>query len=155
MKIKPTAIAVGVFIFLLLFAAFNASAEPGFRVALGRTVVNSATPWGEFGYEFPNGWELAGSVSGAGDTARGPQGEVSTVSWSRIVRPDWWLLGGRNYYRLGVAYVDGSPLIGNSNFRLGIGLEYRVFQVEYFHYSSAGIHQPNTGVDGLQLRFTY
>lgn len=155
MKIKPTMVAVAIFIALLVLAAFNASAEPGFRVALGRTVVNSSAPWGEFGYEFPSGWELAGSISGAGDTKRGPHGEVSTVSWSRIVRPDWWLLGGRNYYRLGVAYVDGSPLIGRTNFRLGIGLEFRVFQLEYFHYSSAGIHQPNTGVDGLQLRFTY
>lgn len=155
MKIKPTMAAVFIFIVLLVLAAFNASAETGYRVSLGHTVANSHTPWGEFGYEFPNGWELAGSVSGAGDTARGRQGEVSTVSWSRIVRPDWHVLGGRNYYRLGVAHVDGSPLIGNSNFRLGIGLEFKVFQIEYFHYSSAGIHQPNTGIDGIQLRFTY
>ena len=154
MKIKPTTIAVVIFAVLLVLAAFNASAQ-GFRTSLGYTVANSTTPWGEVSYEFPSGWELAGSVSGAGDTRRGPQGEVSTVSWSRVVRPDWWLLGGRNYYRLGVAYVDGSPLVGNTNFRLGIGLEFKVFQIEYFHYSSAGIHQPNTGIDGIQLRFTY
>lgn len=158
MKIKWTRIGVAAFIVALLFAAFSAKdafAEPGFRVALGRTLFNSAATWGEFGYELPNGWEIGAAVTGAGDTHNGQQGEVVALSFSRIVRPQWRVSGADFYMRLGVAYVDGSALIGDSNFRLGVGLEWSVLQLEYFHYSSAGIHQPNTGVDGVQIRFTY
>lgn len=158
MKINWTRLLVGAFIVVLLYAAIAAKeawAEPGFRVGLGHTAANSSATWGEFGYEYSNGWELAASVTGAGDTHNGPQDEVTAVSFSRIVRPPWRLLGATNYYRIGVAYVDGSALIGDTNFRLGVGLEWSVFQLEYFHYSSAGIHQPNTGIDGIQIRFTY
>ncbi|TVO57513.1 acyloxyacyl hydrolase [Denitromonas halophila] len=158
MKIKWTRVAVAAFIVAIAYGAFlikEAEAAPGIRVGLGRTVVNSSAPWGEFGYELPNGWEIAAAITGAGDTHNGPQGEVRALSFSRIVRPPWRVFGANNYLRLGVAYVDGSALIGDSNFRLGIGLEWSVMQLEYFHYSSAGIHQPNTGVDGIQIRFTY
>lgn len=161
--IKPTAWAVLAFIVAIILgvlSAINAYAEPvdhtGFRVALGRTVVNSSAAFGEFGYEFPSGWELTGTAMGATDTKRGQQGEVQAMSFSRLVRPDWHLAGANVYLRLGVAYVDGAELIGDTNFRLGLGLEWqRVLQIEYVHWSSAGIHQPNTGIDGIQLRFIY
>lgn len=153
MKVKPTMIAVGIFIIIALFAAYSeVQAEDGFRISLGYTVANSTMPAGEFSYEY-KGYELAAMQIGVGDTRNGPQKEVNVFSFSRIVRPEWQVLGAKNYYRIGVAYVDGSPLVGDTNFRLGIGLEFKVFQVEYFHYSSAGIHQPNTGIDGIQLRF--
>lgn len=152
MKIKPTMVAVIVFIVVLVFAAYNARAEDGARISLGYTAANSTLPIGEIGYEY-KGWEVAASLIGVGDTKNGEQKEVPVYSLSYITRPNWSFLGGRNYYRLGVSYVNGSPLVGDTNFRLGVGLEYKVFQVEYFHYSSAGIHQPNTGIDGIQLRF--
>lgn len=155
MRFKTTAIAVVIFILVLLWASFDARADSGMRIALGRTVFNSGAMWGEVGYEFQSGWELAASVSGAGETRNGAQGEVEAVSLSRVVRPHWRLLGATNYYRLGVAYVHDSPLVGDTNYRLGIGLEWPGFQVEFFHYSSAGIHRPNTGIDGVQLRYTY
>jgi len=157
--IKPTAWAVLVFIVVLILAclsAIEAHADPGFRFALGRTVANSSATLGEFGYEFASGCELTGSAIGASDTTRGPQGEVQALSFSRLVRPDWHLAGADVYMRLGVAYVDGAELIGDTNFRLGIGMEWRrVMQIEYVHWSSAGIHQPNTGIDGLMIRFIY
>ncbi|MBT0961671.1 acyloxyacyl hydrolase [Denitromonas iodatirespirans] len=157
--IKPTAWAVLAFIVAIILgilSAIEAHAEQGFRVALGRTVVNSSATFGEFGYEFPSGWELTGTAMGATDTKRGQQGEVQALSFSRLVRPDWHLAGANVYLRLGVAYVDGAELIGDTNFRLGIGLEWqRALQIEYVHWSSAGIHQPNTGIDGVQLRFIY
>lgn len=159
MKLKPTAIAVIIFIVALLFAAISATeahADQGFRTALGHTVVNSHAPIGEVGYEFSSGYEITASVMGESDTARGHQAEVRIVSFSRLVRPDWHLLGATNYYRLGVAYVDGAQLVGDTNYRLGIGLEWPgLVQIEYVHWSSAGIHQPNTGLDAVMLRFAY
>lgn len=154
MKIKPTMIAVIIFIIVLLFAASSAMAGQ-FRVALGYTVANSTLPYGEVGYELDNGVEFTAAEMAAGSTARGDQHEVQTVSVSKVVRPDWKFLGATNYYRIGVSYVNGSPLVGDTNFRLGIGLEWRIVQLEYFHFSSAGIHQPNTGIDGVQLRFPF
>lgn len=133
----------------------DADAEPGWRVGLGRTLFNSWATWGEIGYEWPGAWEIAASAGNAGNTRNGHQDGVAAASFSRILRPQWHLLGAANYYRLGVAYVDGSVLVGNGNFRLGIGLEWSAVQLEYFHYSSGGLGKPNTGVDGLVLRFAY
>ena len=151
MKLNYTFAAVALFVVLLIAAASNANGEDGARIALGHTAANSELPMGEIGYEH-RGWELAASQIGEGDTKRGEQDTVPIYSLSHVVRPSWRFLGATNYYRIGVAYVDGSPLVGDTNFRLGIGLEWKVMQLEYFHYSSAGIHETNTGIDGVQLR---
>lgn len=155
MKFKPTMIAVIIFIIVALFAAYSeVQAEDGFRISLGYTVANSTMPAGEFSYEY-KGYELAAMQIGVGNTRNGPQKEVNVFSFSHIVRPEWYLFGARNYYRIGVSHVSGSPLVGDTNFRLGIGFEWKIAQVEYFHFSSAGIHQPNTGIDGIALRFKF
>lgn len=153
MKIKPTWVFVILFIVVLVAARYAEAAGP--RIGLGFTVANSTLAYGEVGYEFDGGYEITAGQNGVGDTRNGPQREVSIFSASRIVRPDWYFFGARNYYRIGVAYVHGSPLVGDTNFRLGVGLEWRHVQVEYFHYSSAGIHQPNTGIDGLYFRLKF
>lgn len=153
MKIKPTVIAVLAFIVLLVVMVYAeaARAQDGVRISLGRTVANSSATFGEIGYEWRR-WELTAGQIGVGNTHNGPQSEVAVFSASRMVRPGWRFLGAEAYSRIGVAYVRGSPLVGDTNFRLGLGLQYRHFQIEYFHLSSAGIHQPNTGIDGIGLR---
>jgi len=149
-----TKIAVIAFIVILILAAYDARAEDGWRVSLGHTAANSSMAFGSIGYEY-KGIEIDATQIGHGSTKRGDQGTVNIFSLSHLVRPDWTFLGGKNYYRIGVSYQDGSPLVGDTNFRLGVGLEWKVFQVEYIHYSSAGIHRPNTGIDGIQLRFKF
>lgn len=149
---KWTAVGVVGFIVLLLFASCNARAHDGARISLGYTVANSERPMGEIGYEY-QGWELAAALIGEGKTKRGYQDTVPVYSLSHLVRPSWHILGATNYYRIGVSYVDGSPLVGKANFRLGVGLDWEVIQLEYFHYSSAGINETNSGIDGLQLRY--
>lgn len=145
--------AVLLFIILLLWAAFDARGDNGARVSLGHTVFNSQVTVGEVGYEY-EGWEVAATQMGSGSTKRGDVDVTPVYSVSYLVEPRWGLLWGENYYRLGVAYVDGSPLVGDTNFRLGIGVNYYdVFSLEYVHYSSAGIHETNTGIDAIQLRF--
>ena len=153
MKINKTATLVVAFIVVLIFAVYsaNSEAENSPRIALGYSVGNSQLPWGELGYEY-NNWEVAVAQWGEGTTDKGSQDTVEVVSLSHVVRPHWNFLYGRNYYRIGVAHVNDSVLVGDTNFRLGIGLEWEHVQLEYFHYSSAGIHDTNTGIDGIQLR---
>jgi hypothetical protein len=151
-KIKKTAVAVAIFIILLIFAAYDARAQAS--IGLGYTVMNSSMTTGEIGYEY-NGWNASAMVIGSGETVFGNQDNVYAYALTNIVRPNWHFLGGRNYYRIGVTYVDGSPLVGPTNFRLGIGMEWEVFALEWVHISSAGIHRPNRGIDVLQLRFRF
>lgn len=149
---KWTILGVAAFIVLLILASGNARAEDGVRISLGHTLVNSEVTTGEVSFEY-RGWEVAAALLGEGPTKRGDQDLVPVYSVSHVVRPSWRFMGATNYYRIGVAYVDGSPLVGTGNFRLGIGLEWRVVQLEYFHYSSAGINEINSGIDGIQLRY--
>ena len=153
-----TRVLVALFIITLLFATYSAygsegspETNNGARVSLGYSLINSELPFGEIGYEY-NNWEVAASAYGEGKTKNGRQDVAYIYSLSHVVRPDWYVFNARNYYRIGVAYVDDSPLVGDTNFRLGIGMEWKLFAVEYFHYSSAGIHDVNTGIDGIQLR---
>lgn len=151
-KFKWTVVGVVTFIIVLLAASYDARAENGARISLGHTVANSEVTVGEVSYEW-NDWEAGAMLIGEGDTKNGEQSTVPVYSVSHLVCPEWSILGADNYYRLGVAYVDGSPLVGDWNFRLGVGLEWKVFQLEYAHLSSAGIYETNSGIDMIQLRY--
>lgn len=142
-----TRVLVVSFIIILLFAAGNAWATDGAKIALGHTAFNSHETVGEVGYEHAN-WEVNLGLIGAESDDK----TVLTYGVSKIVRPNWCVLGGCNYYRIGIAGIDDSPLVGPYNFRLGVGMNWRVFSVEYFHYSSAGIYDPNRGIDGIILK---
>lgn len=150
-KLDKTMIGVGVFIILLILALQSEMSNADPVVSLGSTAFNSHEPYGEFGYEY-NKWEANIGIIGSGPTQKGDQGEVHVYSISRIVKPDWSFLKGKNYYRIGLAYVDDTPLVGDTNYRLGIGIDYGVFSIEYIHYSSSGIHETNRGIDAFQLR---
>lgn len=147
---KKTAIAVVVFIVALLFAMNDAYGDQ-VNIALGRYVVNSDVPAGEIGYE-RKGWEVTAGLAGDGSTAKGRQDTHPIYSVSRLIRPEWYVLNAQNYYRLGVAKVFDSPLVGTTNYRLGIGFDFGNFAIEYAHYSSAGINSVNRGIDIVMLR---
>lgn len=148
-----TKTAVAIFIVLLIAAGFAAKSRADGFIALGYTVFNMHETTGEIGWS-NNDIELGLGIVGSGDTKKGQQNYVYTASISKIVRPEWKILGGKNYYRIGASYVHDSVLVGDANFRLGIGLDYDVFQIEYVHFSSAGIHDTNTGIDMIQLRYS-
>ncbi len=151
MKINWTVLGVLLFILLILLASFDARSDQS-TISLGHTVFNSSATIGEYSYE-RNNWDFGLSLIGSGDTKKGYKDDTPIASISYLVRPDWEFLGGKNYYRLGGAYVHEHPLVGNSNYRLGVGMDWDVFALEYVHYSSAGIHETNTGIDAIQLRY--
>jgi hypothetical protein len=141
------------FIIVLILAAQDAYGDSA-TIALGKTYLNSDATYAEIGYETRN-WEFNLGLIGVGSTKDGPQTLVTTFGVSRLVKPNWCFAGGCSYLRIGVAGVHGSPLVGPINFRLGAGMDYGVFKVEAFHYSSAGIFEDNTGIDGVMLKMEF
>lgn len=150
---KKTAIIVVTFVVLLLIAGY-VRAEDGARISIGQSVINSDLKTGEIGYEW-NGWEANAALVEAGRTKNGHQGTLAVYSVGYLTRP----APLQNPYaspflRLGVSYNDGSALIGRTNFRLGVGLDFAdVWRLEFSHHSSSGIHDPNTGLDYVTITY--
>lgn len=142
---------VVLFVIVMSFAACSAWADDGFKIALGKTGINSHLTVSEVGYEYKN-WEFNIGHFGQGPTKKGRQEVTDFYSVSKIIRPDWCFMGGCNFYRIGIAHTDNSNLVGKHNFRLGVGMNWKILSVEYFHYSSAGTYKPNTGIDGVMLK---
>ncbi|MBG23759.1 MAG: hypothetical protein CMF22_10590 [Idiomarinaceae bacterium] len=155
-KISKTAIGVGVFVALLIAAGYSMKAnatENQFHIGVGKTVINSHLKVGEVGY-IHNNWDFEVSLMEAGDTKRGYQDNEVMYSVSYITEPSWGIYGIDPYFKLGVSANSGHTLVGDTNFRLGVGLDFHdVWRIEYVHHSSAGIHDPNTGVDYVKIDY--
>ena len=151
---SKTKLAVALFIVILITAGYAATARADtVNIGLGKSILNSSATVGEIGYE-RNGWEVQATLMGAGDAKNGQQDQLSIYSISYITEPGWGYKGVEPYVRLGVSHNTGSQLIGSSNFRLGVGVNFNeVFRLEYVHHSSAGIHDPNTGLDYVTLSY--
>lgn len=156
---KKTAYAVVAFIIVLILAGYsmrsNANDDQFFQVGIGQSVINSHLKTGEIGYHI-NDWEFQATLQEAGDTKRGYQDKVNIYSVSYVTEPQWEIYGAEPYFRLGMSYNDDSPMVGDTNFRLGIGVNFHdVWRVEYSHHSSAGIHDPNTGLDYITVNYLF
>lgn len=150
---KKTAYAVLLFIVLLIWAGYS-RADDGVRFSLGQSLINSHLKVGSLGYEF-NSWEVDATLMEGGRTKNGATGQLAIYSASYITRPQAFKLSwAQPYMRLGVSYNDGSNLVGRTNFRLGVGVDFSdVWRLEYSHHSSAGIHQTNTGIDYITATY--
>jgi len=149
---KKTAILVAIAIIAIIWSRYS-EAENGARIGIGRTVINSELKVGEIGYEY-NSWEVNAALIEAGDTKNGPQDQAAVYSVSHITRPAFGKPWAQPFMRLGVSYNTGSELVGRTNFRLGVGLDFSdIWRVEYSHLSSAGIHQTNTGTDYVSITY--
>ena len=156
---KKTVYAVITFIVILILAGYsmksNADEEQFFSVGVGQSVVNSHLKTGEIGYHI-NDWEFQATIQESGKTSRGHQEQVEIYSVSYVTEPSWGIYGVEPYFRLGVSYNDSSPMVGNTNFRLGVGVNFNnIWRVEYSHHSSAGIHSPNTGIDYVTINYLF
>ncbi|WP_086931592.1 hypothetical protein [Agarilytica rhodophyticola] len=157
-KIKLTTTACLVIAFLLYFlSSLNAEAqEKPFAqpyIELGTTVIHSENSVGGAGLKFNDRWDVHIGLMGEGETRQhGYQEQKFFYSFSRVVNPGWRFLGGEIKTRIGVAYTPDFQLVGERNYRLGLIFHYEIFDIEYFHYSSAGINDVNRGVDGFLVR---
>jgi len=156
-NMNKTAIAVLTFIIfaVILFGYSEQSkAEQSVQIGLGETVINSHLTVGEIGYEY-NQWEIQAALIEAGATKNGRQDQMEVYSVSYRTEPNLEFFGIQPYSRLGVSYNSGSELVGDTNFRLGLGLDFHnVWRVEFSHHSSSSIHDPNTGVDAVTITRT-
>jgi len=155
MKFNKTEFGVAAFVVILIFAGYSAkSSADSIHLGLGKTFVNSSLAIGEIGYE-RNNFEFQASLMEDGSTKNGQQDQMQMYSVSYLTKPQWGYKGIEPYVRMGLSYNDGSELVGRTNFRLGLGLDFnKVFRLEYVHHSSAGIHDPNTGIDYIMLNYT-
>lgn len=151
-NIKYTVIGVLLFIIALMFAAYSEKANAGGYIGLGGSTFNSHSRLGEAGYRFENNWDAQVMIIGSGDNKNGPQGETYITSVSHLIYPQWNIGPANFFMRLGVAYVNKSNLVGPWNFRLGLGFDFDLFELEMGHVSSAGVWSPNTGIDSVVLR---
>lgn len=152
----------GVQLFLVAavsFAAADVSAEESRQntvsVGLGQALFNGDMTAAELSYRHRR-WEFGGVILGQGDTAEGEQERLGyAASITRVLRPGWEWCRGSVYGRVGVSYVDGSPLVSHFNFRTGFGIDFRAFSLEYQHFSSASLTRLNTGIDVIQFRIPF
>jgi hypothetical protein len=155
MAMNKTKLGVAAFVVILIAAGYAAKARADtVHLGLGKTFVNSSLAIGEIGYE-KNNFEVQASLMEDDSTKNGQQAQMQIYSVSYLTKPQWGYKGIEPYVRLGLSYNDGSELVGRTNFRLGLGLDFnKVFRLEYVHHSSAGIHNPNTGIDYIMLNYT-
>lgn len=155
-KFNKTALGVVAFVIILLAAGYSAKSdadENGPRISIGKTVINSHLKVGELSYEY-NNWEASATLMEAGGTKNGSQEQLEMYTASYLTKPNWGVYGFDPYFRLGFSYNTGSKLVGDTNYRLGVGMDFHdVFRVEFSHHSSAGIHNPNTGIDYVTISY--
>lgn len=116
-------------------------------IGVGHIIYNGEEFVGHVGYR-KNGFELEVGLFGYGETDRGFVEEpIKYYSIAHVVRSqDPIILGGKLTGKLGVAYVDDHPLVGNVNYMLGLGLSYKYWEISIDHISSAGINENNKGL---------
>lgn len=142
---------------LLLVAAVSAEETGQNRVSVGvgRALFNGDMTAAELSYRYRR-WELGGVILGQGDTSKGAQERLGyAASITRVLDPSWEWCRGKAYGRVGISYVDGSPLVGHFNFRTGIGIDFSTFSLEYQHFSSASLTNLNIGIDIIQFRIPF
>lgn len=137
-----------------LIVARKAEASTGPYIEYNRTMINSALTMGGIGYRTNNNkWDIALQYIGEGDTKNGEQTAKPIISLSRIVNPPWSVLRGDYYMRLGLAHTPDNQLVGDTTYRLGIGLRWDFVEAELGHISSGDLWKNNTGIDFVTLRF--
>lgn len=151
-------VAVGVIVAVVLImwgswiSAEKAQAE-GVYFELGKTYLASSVTTHGVGYVNSDGWGVGIEATGKGQTRKGKTTPKPIISFYKVTDPNWKILGGNFKTSLGMSYTPDQLLVGPTNFRLEFSLEY-VGGAELFirHYSSAGLHTPNTGIDLVGFR---
>lgn len=128
--------------------------DTGIYIEYSRTMINSSLTMAGLGYRTNNNkWDVALQYIGEGDTKNGEQTAEPIFSVSRIVNPPWVLARGQYFMRMGVAYTPDNKLVGDTTYRLGVGLRWDFVELEYGHISSGDLWKNNTGIDFVTLRF--
>jgi hypothetical protein len=120
---------------------------------VGWSGINAQGSTGRFGVRAKN-WELETGLYGHDKTDLGTIREpVRYISFSRVIRSQKRFLGGKVFYKAGIAYVDDHPLVGKMNFNLSAGIDFGVVKISGNHKSSADIFETNKGTNSINVDF--
>lgn len=152
-----TAAAVAVFV-TLTGAAYHSeppdNPKPGARVFIGQSTGYISETIQGVGVEAYR-WELQAAEQG-NRNERTAEGTTNLYSLTRIIRPAWTFIGFQPEFRIGPAYVENSPFVGRTNMHLAAGVAwYGLISLSYNHYSSGGVHRPNTGLDDVRASMNF
>lgn len=140
---------IGIFVALALLASAARAGE--WHVSAADNIVNTDTGGTfELGYRTASGWDVQAGVVTASDTYSGRRGSrgIFTVTKRVALGPGW-------FGRFGLAGTPDYKLIGPVNFRFGAGVRLGRWEIEYMHASSAGIFDPNWGLDSVGVRYVF
>ncbi len=151
-NINATKIGVLIFIILLLVSltySEKSNAGEGY-VTLGHSTFNSEFTSPSMGYRFDNNMDITIGYFGDGELKNEDHDISAWASLSYVVEPNFKYIPGY-FMRIGVAYTPDINLVGDTNFRLGVGYDFGVWELELMHFSSAGTHHINTGIDTIGI----
>lgn len=150
-RAHKTHVMVGLFVVCVGILATCDKAQADAYTALGKSQINAHQTMGELGIEYRD-WSAGALIIGQGDTKKG---EIRDVLYGVHVSRRFYApkVVVRPYLRLGGAWVeDAHPLVGQYNWRLGVGADITpAVSFEWVHLSSAGLSKTNTGIDYLAL----
>jgi len=105
------------------------------------------------GFVINNKWDIGTSITSVGDTKWGPHDKLKILSVSRIIQPGW--LGNHVFGMAGVSKINDPVLVGEINFNMGLGFQWRTGKLLCMHYSSLNVNDVNHGVNACKLRLNF
>ena len=129
------------------YATLTEADEYSSYISLGSTVANSSSKIGGSGVRFYK-YDFGVQIQEPTEFKHGvAKDQIKFYHLTRLVKVKKF---PRVKLQAGISRVDGSPDIGEWNFRLGIGYVISVNgELWYIHDSSAGIFDPNAGSDQI------
>lgn len=154
-KLEPIVTAIALFVVALASALESERAEAGdFKPYLGiggQVNVSDAT-MASAGILYKNKIDFSVTYIGEGDTEWGKHDSMRVVSINRIVTPGWF--GDTLFLGVGYANVQETLLVGEHNFNLMIGGQWKWGRIYYNHISDFDVGtNNNSGLDGLHASF--
>jgi len=115
------------------------------------------------GFVINNKWDIGTSITSVGDTKWGDHDKIKILSVSRIIQPGWFgnhVFGMAGVSKIknsaaGVPDINGPVLVGEINFNLGLGFQWRTGKILCMHYSSLNVNDVNHGVNACKLRLNF
>ena len=105
---------------------------------------------GGFGLLYKNKLDISVNYIGEGETHWGKHETMRVISITRIVTPGWY----DNTFFMGIGYanVRDTELVGEHNFNLMVGGQWKWGRIYYNHQSDFDIgSNNNSGLDGVHI----
>jgi len=155
LRLEPIVTMITIFVITLATALESERAEASdFKpyMAIGGQVNVSDASMASAGIIYKNKIDVRVTYIGEGDTEWGKHESMRVFSVNRIVTPGWF--GDTFFMGVGYANVQETRLVGEHNFNLMVGGQWKWGRIYYNHISDFDVGtNDNTGLDGLHASF--